>query len=468
MSKVLVIDDDALMSEMLCDMIEGMDHEATARHTLAEGRKAIESASYDVVYLDIQLPDGNGLDMMSIIQSSFSHPEIIIITAFGDPGGAELAIRNGAWSYIEKGSSLEAYMLPLVRALDYREAKNKSRPFTLQREDIIGRSRKMEACFDLLSRAAKTDLNVLITGETGTGKECFARAIHRNSDRKDREMVTVDCAALPPSLVESVLFGHEKGAFTSADAPRDGLIKQADGGTLFLDEVGDLPLPIQKEFLRVLQEKRFRPIGSRREICSSFRLISATNRNLDAMVSQGQLRSDLYYRLHSLTVTLPPLRERTEDIVDLFFFYMQRFCSRHSIDVKGFSPEYLGALKDYEWPGNVRELINTIEQSLVVAFDEPTLYVRHLPEDIRINLVKRSLVRKEAKRSDPARPLETWKLRREKMAAQEERRYLEELMEAAHGDIPKACQISGLSRARLYSLFKSHKFERKGNGHSVL
>jgi two-component system, NtrC family, response regulator len=459
-AEILVIDDDLLMSEMLCDLIERMGHHAIAVHNLEEGLRAVEAGGFDIVFLDVHLPDGNGLDIMSAIKASASQPEIIIITAYGDPGGAELAIKNGAWSYIEKASSISTLTLPLVRALDYRDAKKRSRPLSFNREGIIGRSKKMEDCFDLAARASMSDLNVLITGETGTGKERFAWGIHSNSARKGKDMVTVDCASLPESLLGSVLFGHDKGAFTGAETSREGLIKQADGSTLFLDEIGELPLSVQKEFLRVLQERRFRPLGSRHEVCSDFRLISATNKNLEEMTQNGLFRSDLLYRIRSLSVELPTLRERPEDIVDLFFYFMNRFCERHTIDRKGFSPEFLDALSVYPWPGNIRELINTIEQTLVMAFDEPTLFIRHLPERVRIDLARRSLMKTNHKAIDH---LETWKQRRESASAREEKRYLQELMELAEGDIKRSSEISGLSRARLYGLLSKYQITKKAD-----
>ena len=288
MPKILIVDDEPLMAEMLCDLVKRMGYEGVAVSTLKTAEREIEKGDLDVVFLDVMMPDGNGLDFLPRIKLAPSSPEVIIITGYGDPDGAELAIRSGAWDYIEKASSISKLKLPLLRALEYREAKKGAgKPFILDRQGIVGKGPRMNTCLELLAQAATSDANVLIVGETGTGKELFAQAIHKNSTRQNRDMVTIDCAALPPTLVESVLFGHEKGAFTGADARKDGLIHQADGGTLFLDEVGELPLSIQKEFLRVLQEHRFRPVGGKSELTSDFRLVAATNRDLAVMVEAG-------------------------------------------------------------------------------------------------------------------------------------------------------------------------------------
>ena len=263
MANVLIVDDDQMICDALASKVRSMGSEVSCVFTLEEALHEVPLGTFDVVFLDVRLPDGNGLDALPVLRSLPCPPEIIIMTGKGDQGGAELAINNGAWDYIEKPSSLGAMTLPLLRALKYREAVKAQKPKrTLDREGIVGSSAPMRLCFDQLAQAADSHANVLITGETGTGKELFAWAIHRNSPLARKNFVVVDCAALTDTLVESMLFGHEKGAYTGADKASEGLIKQADGGTLFLDEVGELPLAIQKAFLRVLQERRFRPLGS--------------------------------------------------------------------------------------------------------------------------------------------------------------------------------------------------------------
>ena len=460
----MIIDDDKMFCEMMCRHIGYIGHDSTYALTLEEGRKEISSKAFDVVLLDVRLPDGNGLNALPGIRKTPCRPEIIIITGEGDPDGAELAIRSGAWDYIEKPTSIEKMTLSLVRALQYRKEKSAREPaVALKREGIVGESPRMKVCFDLMAQAANSDTNVLIIGETGTGKELFAKAIHDNSPRFNKNIVVVDCAALPGTLVESTLFGHIKGAFTGADRAQDGLIKQADKGTLFLDEVGELNLPIQKAFLRVLQEHRFRPVGGKHELKSDFRLVAATNRDIDKMVQSGLFRNDLMFRLRALTIKLPPLRERPEDIKSLSLYHVAKFCERQQIGTKGFSPEFFEALSAYNWPGNVRELVNTLETSLASAYQDQTLFARHLPIHIRIHMARTSVSRKSPVRestvvdADSSITFPSFRDFRITASAEAEKRYLNELMSISNNKKKKACRISGLSRSRLYELLKKHK-----------
>jgi two-component system NtrC family response regulator len=276
--------------------------------------------------------------------------------------------------------------------------------------------------------------------------------------------VVVDCAALPETLIESLLFGHEKGAFTGADHAKEGLIRDANGGTLFLDEVGELPLPLQKSFLRVLQEHRFRPVGSSREIDSDFRLVAATNRDLEAMVEQGQFRGDLLFRLRSFVIELPPLRERPEDIRWLARYHLDRLCDRYGLSAKGFAPEFLKTLSAYSWPGNVREFINALDQTVAAARFEPILFPKHLPTQIRIQvaqaLVKHYVPPASPAGSKPAPTLPTLHDFRDNIYAQAEKQYLRDLMSLSGNDFNEACRLSGLSASRLYALLKNHELPR--------
>ena len=461
MAHILIIDDDPLVSETIANVVRRMGHQATCAFNLHDGLEKTFSDQMDIVFLDVRLPDGNGLDVLPRIQAAPSSPEVIIMTGYGDPDGAELAIRHGAWDYIQKPSTVEAMTLPLVRALQYRqEKKSGSAAAALKRQGIVGNSPKMKTCLDLLAQVAPSDATVLITGETGTGKELFALAIHDNSPRARKGFVVVDCAALPENLVESILLGHEKGAYTGADKAEEGLVLAADGGTLFLDEVGELPLSLQKSFLRVLQEKRFRPVGGKQEITSNFRLIAASNRNLDEAVAQGKFRADLLFRLQSFTIELPPLRERAEDIKDLATYYADILARRHGMDPKEFSPEFLGVLAHYTWPGNVRELINALERALVNGRQERVLFPKHLPVHIRVQVARSSVSEKETTQdpditpSVPAFP--TIKELREKALAEAEQKYLKDLISLTRGNIKEACRVSGLSRSRLYLLLKRY------------
>jgi two-component system, NtrC family, response regulator len=282
MADVLIVDDDKSLAEMLVGQIVAAGHKAEAANTLAEGSNKIKKNAFDVVLLDVQLPDGNGLEYLPQFKDARSKPEVIIITGQGEADGAEKAILSGAWSYIEKPYVFRELSLHLSRALQYRQEKKKvvEVPVALKRERIIGSSKSLSKCLDQVARAACCDVSVLITGATGTGKELFAKAIHENSARSGKHFVVVDCAALPETLIESILFGHVKGAFTSAEKQQDGLVRHAHGGTLFLDEVGELSIGIQKTFLRLLQEHEYRPVGSSKHEYSDFRLVAATNRDL--------------------------------------------------------------------------------------------------------------------------------------------------------------------------------------------
>ena len=470
MAKMLIIDDDILMCQLLCEMARRMGHEGSFALTLREGLVKVASEDFDVVFLDVGLPDGNGMDILPTIRQAASQPEVIIITGAGDPDGAELAIKNGAWDYIQKPSSQEAIKLPFVRALEFRAHKGIGRVggrsekgvLALKLEGIVGIGPRMMECLDAVALAAGSSASVLITGETGTGKELFAQAIHNNSPRTGRPFVVLDCAALTESLVESVLFGHEKGAFTGADRPQDGIIKQAHGGTLVLDEVGELSPTVQKAFLRVLQEGRFRAVGGKDEIYSNFRLIASTNRNIEQMVKEGLFRKDLFFRIRSLTIELPPLRERVEDISALVTYHMAKQCERYGMGIKGLSPDFISTLAKHDWPGNVRELVHAIETALIAADSEPILFPDHLPMHIRIQAARTTVataIRAARESHNVGNLPETIpKLQevRDSAVSAVEKDYLKHVISLTGLDIKGICRIAGLSRSQLYFLLKKH------------
>jgi two-component system NtrC family response regulator len=459
MAEILVVDDDSVLAEMLVEQLGRKGHRAISAPDLASGVRTAREGDFDVVFLDVQLPDGNGLEKIALFADAPSAPEIIIMTGHGDMDGARKAIQCGAWSYLEKPHVLRNLLLPLTRALQYREEKKKItvRPVALKRDHIIGKAPCLASCLDQVAQAAMTDASVFVTGETGTGKELFARAIHENSPRARKGFVVVDCAALPESLIESILFGHAKGAFTGADRAMRGLIDMADGGTLFLDEVGEMPEVIQKKFLRVLQERQYRAVGGAEEVRSDFRLLSATNRDLDREVERGRFRGDLLYRLRATTIVLPPLRDRKEDIKSLTLAFLARLCNRHKIENKVVTEEFLEHLIAYDWPGNVRELQHALEHVFAGTVHHSTLYAFHLPEHFR---VRKTVEGMQGGKATPWRvssygvkaPPEPWKAFKTRM----EREYLEILLGSASGSIPEACALSGLSRARLYQLIRQH------------
>lgn len=462
MADILIVDDEIQIAHLMADEFRHLGHRTDMATSIGECRERIAKRAFDIVFLDVCLPDGNGLGIVEELIKGPSQPEIIIMTGHGDPSGATAAIKSGAWDYIEKPVTLGDFTLALVRALQYREAHRQCHlREALKREAIVGVSPAMERCLNLMAQAAALSINVLITGESGTGKELFARAIHTNSDRAHGPFVTVDCASLPVSLVEGILFGHEKGAFTGADHARQGLILQADGGTLFLDEIGELPLKVQKAFLRVLQEGTFRPLGSKRELRSDFRLVAATNCDLATGVRKGLFRKDLLYRVRTVTIDLPPLRERREDINTLILHYLRELCLRHDMAVKGFSPEFMEAMAHYEWPGNVRELIHTLESIIAVAGQEPIIYPKHLPAEIRVHLAHERLALKRGAPPATEEPGELPDILTSRRLSDE--RYLKALLVKTGGKIQEMVRVSGLSRARIYNLLKVHELSRQAS-----
>jgi two-component system, NtrC family, response regulator len=463
MARILVVDDDQLINDLMSHVVKNLGHEVMPAFTLDMGFKLARDKDFDVVFLDVRLPDGSGLEALEKFRLMPAEPEVVIITGYSEPEGIAMAIKSGAWDYIRKPITIASISLILTRALQYREEKWKSRkvPIVFRREDIIGHSPSLNNALEQAAKAAQGNFNVLLTGETGTGKELFARAIHENSRRSDKPFVVVDCAVLPETLVESLLFGYEKGAFTGADHAKEGLISQADKGSLFLDEIGELPLSIQKTFLRVIQEHRYRPLGARHENQSDFRLIAATNRDLDQMVEKHRFRRDLLFRLKSLVIELPPLGQRKEDIRNLVNYYLDKFSKHYGLEIKGVSPDFIYILESYDWSGNVRELINTLEQVMAVACQEPVLFPYHLPQEIRIKVTQNFLEfskGKEPMNNFPEKktlPLQGL-LHYKDFRRETERNYLERLLTAAKGNRKEACHLSKLSRTHLFDLLKKH------------
>lgn len=462
---VLIIDDDEGMSYTLARMVEEAGFHADTAFRLKDGLEKVKTGKYDVLFLDVRLPDGNGIDIIPKVRTIPFAPEIIIITAYGEKGGADLALKNGAWDYLQKPAELQTLELSLTRALEYRSQKQILKtPLEIDRKGIIGDSPRLLMCISLMGHAAKCDANVIIYGETGTGKELFARAIHSNSSRERKPFIVVDCASLPDSLAESILFGHAKGSFTGADKSHEGLVKQADQGTLFLDEVGELPLELQKKLLRVLQERKFRPVGSKTEVKSNFRLVSATHRDLDELVYNGKFRQDLLFRLRTFVIELPPIRERHKDIEALTGHYAEKFCQQYNLRNKKISEDFIETLTKYSWPGNIREFISSIETAVAVDPFSQTLFAKHLPDYIRVNTMESMPSPNECFEVDyqslKEEPLASLKNYRRNVLEEAESKYFKNLMDNTSWDIKKACVISGLKKARLYQLLKKYKIAK--------
>jgi two-component system NtrC family response regulator len=424
------------------------------------------------------LPDGDACYALQDFQCESNSPEIVILSSRGDSGQAEIALKSGAWDYVIDIEPKKSLPHLIRRALRYRHGKQDTARLLasdigaqVEHHGIIGRGKLTRKAINFAAKIAQTDANVLISGETGTGKELFATIIHNLSSRASKNLTIVDCAALPSTLVESILFGHVRGSFTGADKAQPGIIKQSDGGTLFLDEVAEMPPDIQKKFLRVIQERKYLPVGGTVETNSNFRLIAATNKDLYAMVEQGDFRQDLLFRLKTFHLELPPLRLRTADITELVYYYRDEYCKRHKVKKKKLSPDYVMFLTQYSWPGNVRELFQAIECSIANAGESAILYAKHLPLRIRIEITKNKIKEMEMAtvaprpgRENPTQPeledMPTLKGAREKAIADQEEKYLHRLLTLTEGSIQKCCAISGLSRSRLYDLLKKYHLSR--------
>lgn len=465
MASVLIVEDNELFAKALTGFVKRGGHRVSCARTCEGGIVAAQAECVDVVFLDVRLPDRIGTRAIAQFRQVPSDPEVIVMTGLADVETAEESMQQGAWAYIVKGTSFNPFLGALDAALHHRKEKLGSPQLSVERihrEGLVGSSPQFCGILSAVARVAPTNANVLVTGETGTGKERLARAIHVNSARSEGNFVIVDCAALPESLVESILFGHLRGAFTGADRERQGLIQQANGGTLFLDEIGELPSVVQPALLRVLQERRFRPIGATGEIRSDFRLIAATNRNLNVMAQHGQFREDLLFRLRGFVINIPPLRERTVDIQDITNHHIGKICRRAGIDPKRLSPEFFETLSRYPWPGNVRELVQALETSVANAHLHDTLFPLHLPDHIRIHVARVSTQNhmlyddvSPHPQSGPA-AIPSLHAVREAAIRESESAYLKELLAHTRGRIDEACRLSGLSRSRLYALLKEY------------
>jgi len=502
MARIAIVDDEAAITRIVAHALAGEGHESHCAYTLHQGIKTAVSHECEVVILDVVLPDGNGLENISTFMELPGSPEVIIITGFAENDSAQLALECGVFDYLQKPFSHNDVRLACARALEFRNTRmRRSEPCFVRREEIVGSSPSLRSCLEAMANAAASSQNVLITGETGTGKELFARALHDNSPRRDNNFVVVDCAAIKSSLMDSTLFGHEKGAFTGADTSREGLVAQADKGTLFLDEIGELTLEEQKKFLRLLESRAFHPLGSKKKIDCDFRLVCATNRDLEQMVADGGFRSDLLYRVRGRHIHLPPLRERPVDVEALVRHYVDKICRRMEIAPKQIYPEFTGVLAGYDWPGNVRELAHTIDDCISGYPADAFLQPRHLPTRIRLAVkdleengdgparaVKNGFRVHDgnAPDSEPADeiwhpvcfgqdeppsmdaaspnidPLPDWKTFRRQALDVLEKDYCRNLYERTGGCVKEMAEISGVTRARIYDLLKKHAISNGG------
>ena len=386
--RVLVVDDEQGLREMISILFRREGYEVIAAPSFRTGCEAIDGAPspFDLVLTDLMMPDGSGLDVLSRAKARSQSTEVIVMTAYGALETAIDAMKRGAYDFVTKPFATSELRALARKALERRALATENERLRAQvdRErpkGILGRSAAMKRVLDLVARVADGKTNVLITGESGTGKERIARAIHELSERKDKPFLVVNCGAIPEELMESELFGHEKGSFTGATARHVGIFREAEGGTVLLDEVGELPPQLQVKLLRVLQERKVRSVGSTTETAIDVRVLAATNRVVEDDVKSGKFRKDLYYRLNVIRIELPPLRERREDVADLAEHLLRRCAAEHKKEIHAFSPDAQHALDAYDFPGNVRELENVIERAVALARG-PIIGLGDLPREV--------------------------------------------------------------------------------------
>lgn len=384
---ILIIDDEAKLRALLARILKSEGFEVLEAGDCKSGLKSVEQNYIDVVLCDVKLPDGSGVDMVSKIKLKKPLLEVILLTAYGNITDGVQAMKNGAFDYIVKGDDNDKIIPLLHRAIEKVQLQKRVEDLEKRVDDkfsfqaIIGKSRSIQQAVDLAQRVAPNDTNVLLTGETGTGKEVFAQGIHQASLRAGKNFVALNCSAFGKDILESELFGYKQGAFTGANKDKKGLIEEANNGTLFLDEIGEMPLELQAKLLRVLETNEFIKLGDTKPTKSNFRLIAATNRDLKVESEEKRFRSDLYFRLNVFQIQLPPLRERVKDIEPLLQFFVAQFSAKMNKKTLTYSDEFLKKLETYKWVGNIRELKNVIERAVILS--DGQLEIESLPFDIQ-------------------------------------------------------------------------------------
>jgi two-component system nitrogen regulation response regulator NtrX len=476
--KILVVDDHRNIRISLRMTLEGegaLITEADSVHgafikigTIQEG----QNLGFDCILLDIRMPDGSGMDLLKRLSEAKLASRVIIISGEGTVADAFRATQMGAFDYVEKPFGEERIIVCVARCLDFNRLANDKEKLEerVRNQEILGNHPAIQEVMRLIARVAPTNGRVLIRGESGTGKELVARALHRQSTRADKPLIKVNCAAIPSSLIESELFGHEKGAFTGAIKQRKGVFERADGGTLFLDEIGELSLDVQAKLLRVLQNGDLQRVGGEAAITVDVRLLAATNRDLAEMVQHGEYREDLYYRLNVVTLQLPPLRQRVSDIITLADVFLKEACQEHSLGHKSLSPHAQKLLEAYPWPGNIRELRNIIERTAILSEEAviDTIEGLSLGEATFPKPDQKGLPDPPANRTICALPATTGEFHFSSLAAPWQdfheaagKAYLKFILKATQGNVSEAARLLCLERAYLHRLMKKLGIQRE-------
>lgn len=448
-NKILVVDDEPSITDGLRLLLGAEGYNVEIASNFGSAHASLERQIPDLVITDLQLPDDRqgGLSLLRLVKEKSPDTEVIIITGHGTVSEAVEATKSGAFFFVEKPFEPEQILLLVDKAIERQRLLTESvslrKHFQKQEfSNIIGGSKAMQMIYETITSVAKSDANVLIIGESGTGKELIANAIHFNSLRSANEFVKVNCSALPKELIEAELFGYVKGAFTGAIQNRSGLVAQAKGGSLMLDEVGEMPIELQPKLLRVLEERRFRPVGSTETFEADFRLICATNREPREAIKEGLMREDLFYRISTITINVPPLRERAEDLQLLTDFFFQKFKDKYSRPLQGFTQSAYHRIFAHRWPGNVRELQNAIERAVLLAKGS-----RVEPEDLPFG--EQSL--EDAPQAFYIPP---------EMTLEEiERVAIEQTLKRTKGNKQAAAQVLGIYRPRLYSKIRKYRIQ---------
>ncbi len=447
--KVLVVDDEKSMRDFMEIMLTKEGYEVDKADSGSEAVEKSGENRYDLIIADMMMPGMTGLELLKEVKSRRPEQDFIVMTAFASVDTAIEAMKEGALDYITKPFKVDEIKLVINKSINNKklsvenEQLKKQLGSSFSFDNFIGKSEEIVNLKKLAMRVAGTDSTVLIRGESGTGKDLIARAIHTASNRSKGPFVTINCAALPENLLESELFGYKKGAFTGAIKDKEGLFKVADGGTFFLDEVGNTSMSIQVKLLRVLEDKQVTPVGDTRPFRVDVRLIAATNANLEEAAKAGQFREDLFYRLNVLPINIPPLRERREDIPLLVEYFMEKFCKRNNKEIRELDTEVLQTLYDYSWPGNVRELENSIERAVLLA-KEHSIELSDLPQKILEN--KSATVVSHEHPENPT--LESI-----------EKAYIYYIMDRAKGKKAKAAKILGIDSSTLYRKLERYKLQ---------